>query len=463
MVIQKAHRGRLKLRKEINIVVLAMAFLAFAGCEQVQMDDETKGITVDFMEETVRETVYEGEAYSLIAEVRNEGRYDRPYGKVLLHGFDREIMPFSDLVPGRNVARVNLPEIPAKSEYMPEGGYENIEFSIPRNHIYIPYREPYSPTLVLSTCFYYETNAAPSVCIVPKPSELTSDSPCQPGTVRLQPQGAPVVVRSVEQEIQEGFVNFIVNIENVGGGRVVSPTSEGYDNCPSNLGYEDLNRVRVDLSIPNMPDPECTNEGIARLHNDRGSIHCKFQIRPDSYDRYTREIDTASYTQQLHINLKYYYTNSERKTIKVAKREGVVDERRGDAGREPGLIGDDGEREERVSGVSDSGSETGICRCDGSIHEPCVCLYYGGSEVFCHRSSEADTTVGERNPRFTIYGSDDSIRECGISGYGKTSCGSSKEYELGLGNGERTTINVLGYDENGNVIASQNCIIEREA
>ncbi len=338
MVIQKVPLDRLKLPNKSVLAILVIAFITLTGCIESEVGEGKEGITIEFKSYTVKDTIYEEESYSVVADLRNKGRFDSPYGKVLLHGFDRNIMPFNNLEPNKNMARKSLPDLPAKTMFNPDGGYNTVEFSIPRNHIYVPYKGTYTPTLTLSTCYYYETSAAPTVCIAPKPGELNEDSPCRPETINMESQGAPVAITKIEQEMEDWFVNFILTVENVGSGRVIAHTKEGYDNCPNNLGYDDLNIVKVDMNIPNMQDPVCSNEGLARLSNGKGHIFCRFQIRPDSYDEHRMEIDKDSYTQQARIDLKYYYTTKAEQKITVAKRESISGEVEGGSGDRPDLI-----------------------------------------------------------------------------------------------------------------------------
>ncbi|MFW6383027.1 MAG: hypothetical protein ACOCZQ_00120 [Nanoarchaeota archaeon] len=468
MDTHKAIRGRLKLKNKASIIIIIAILVALSGCEETVEGKGTKGIEIKPELYTVDGIIYENQPLSIEVEARNMGYYDAAYGKIILRGYDREILPFKETLGGENKAKKNLPDLPRRNEYSPEGGFDVVEFEIPENHIRLPYDEPYEPTLTFTSCYFYQTQAAPAVCIVPRPGELTHNSPCQPETINLQSQGAPIAVTKIEQEIKEGFTRFIATIENVGEGRVISPATGSYDNCPTKLSYEDVDKVEVEMSIPGAPPPECTKDGKVTLENDVGKISCEFQISPDSFDAYTGRADATPFTQQLTVNVDYHYMQSVNQQLKVSNRENMRDE--SSSVDRPGLI-DDGKKEngegdeggEEESKVSDASSSP--CNCEAKQghdepDKPCVCLFYDGKEVFCHREGEPDVTFAEKNPKFRVYASSDNVEKCKISGHGSANCGDSVEHNE-LKEGEIKDITISGYDD-GERVASQNCKIKRE-
>ncbi len=467
------------MKNKLFIFILVVALLSLAACEERIEGKGTEGINIKVEPYTVDGVIYENQPLSIEVEARNMGYYDMTYGKIILRGYDREILPFRETVGGKNMARINLPSLPRRTEYRPEGGFDVVEFEIPENHIRLPYDEPYEPTLTFTSCYFYQTEAAPSVCIVPNPRELSPNSPCQPGTINLQSQGAPVAVTKIEQEIMEGFTRFIATIEHVGRGRVISPETDSYDSCPTELSYEDIDRVEVEMSIPGAQPPECTRDGEVMLDNGVGKISCEFQISPDSFDAYTGRADATPFTQQLTVNVNYHYKQSVRQSIKVDKlkqmrdesrpvdRPGLIDDKREINGDDNG-VGDDRTRddEEREDGGRVTDAMLTPCNCEakhgyGAPEGPCVCLFYRGSEVFCHRGDEPDVVISEEKPEFRVYSSDANVDRCEIYRHGSTHCGGLIEYSGELEKGDIDTITVIGY-EDGNTAASQECTIKRE-
>lgn len=435
--------------------------IALTACDERIGGKGTEGINIEVKPYGVDGVIYENEPLNIEVEAKNKGYYDIPYGKVLLRGFDREILPFRNIVSRQNMAKKNLPDLPRRTEYRPEGGFATVEFEIPENHIKLFNDETYNPSLTFTACYFYQTEAGPSVCIVPRPGELTDESPCQPETINLQSQGAPVAVTKVEQEIDEGFARFIATVENLGGGQLISPETRAYDNCPTNLGYEDLDKVEVEMSLPGAPPPECSGDGIVRLEDGKGKVSCEFQITPASFDAYTGRADATPFTQQLTVNVDYHYKESVQHQIKVASRDrmGEISEPKD----RPELIEDD-EDEEEEKRVTDA--MLSPCNCEEyedfeEPDDPCVCLYYKGQEVFCYREAEPDLTLSEENPEFRVYGSHDYVDTCEISQHGSTYCGGLVEYDEGFDEGEEKTLTVIGYDD-GEQVASQKCKIKRE-
>lgn len=441
--------------KEISKLVFILVLLA--GCsETIDEQRSNQGIAVSFID-GMQETVYENQEYKVIAELQNKGEYDAPYGKVVLSGFDKSIMPFSSIRHGQNLAAKDLPPIQGTNEYNREGGFDNVEFSIPKNHITLPYQDPYRPDLSLDVCYYYETIATPRVCIVPDPSKARGDV-CTPGAIDLENQGAPVAITRLEESVMHDFVNFAATIQNVGDGQILAPDQESYESCPNNLKHTNIDSVEVDMEINNMPEPECTNDGKIRLDDGKGTAICKFQIRPDSYDVFTRETKDNPYTKQLKITVKYHYITGTSKKITVEKSIGAGDHD-GDGGESPDWNKESDSNNEQTN----EPTEDTLCDCKpengyDQPHKPCVCLYYDGNEHFCDVEKGSPLKVNEKNPTLTVKTSDPKqVKICGISGYGFDDCGKSIKQDLELTKGKTKKIAVIGQNIEGKTKASQWC------
>ena len=116
--------------KKILTVFLVLSIFFVSSCELVnhpdQIDEEgyrvgKKGIETNFLYNTPGSKIYEKTALDVIVEVRNKGKFSEPYGKVLLYGFDGNIMPFEMLdsqVKGENFIQAALPKVLAKGAYI---------------------------------------------------------------------------------------------------------------------------------------------------------------------------------------------------------------------------------------------------------------------------------------------------------------------------------------------------------
>ncbi|MBN2458000.1 hypothetical protein JXB31_02630 [Candidatus Woesearchaeota archaeon] len=418
------------------ITILSVAIVSCAPTDENTPDMDyrtgTDGISVNFMSGSPPAKVYEKSPLYLVAEVRNQGAFDNnptSLGHVTLHGFDVTAMPFQG-AENNNYVKVPLPAVQGKGAYLNEGGYDTVTFEIDDNALRVPYGDKYEPTLMLSTCYVYRTIATPTVCIIPDPQLLLKNKVCEPRTITMKSQGGPVAVTKVEEEIMRESVNFVITIENVGGGNVISRSSLA--DCPFNLDrYEKLNTVDVTASMRTAKLLSCVPDKSVRLVDGKGTIFCKFALK-----------ETAPYTTPLNIQLDYAYNTNTKRTLEIAKIPGTSS------------YADDSVSESNgyISSGTTGGSES--CQCYGS--DPCVCLYYSGSNYVCSQESIIVDSDGEdsygtyADVAVSVVGSDESVKSCGIDG--KTvACGSSTTIRVH----EYDMVTVAGYGADGQLVASE--------
>jgi hypothetical protein len=268
-----------------------------------------EGVIIAFTEGTPPKKTYENAPFSVIVKVWNKGAYDNPYGRVYLGGFDPASILFSP-------QDQDLPPIQGSSQYLPGGGYDTLEFTA--TQVVVLSGDVYKPTLMASLCYNYMTLATPSVCIVPKPIELLRNKICEPKTITMQSQGAPVAVTRIDEEIMDGAVNFIITVQNVGGGTVVKNDNMG--DCPWNLDYNEIDEVEAKVTIRSIGDGTCTPaSNKIKLVDGKGVMSCMFQIPVQSgYDA-----AQTSYTTPLEIRLSYGYNSNIKKEIEIARIPGT--------------------------------------------------------------------------------------------------------------------------------------------
>lgn len=306
--------------------MLLITLFIISGCELISSNPEQpantkyrsgkQGIEIDFASGSPPSKLYEGDELSVIAEIRNKGAFAEPYGKVVLYGFDSNILPFDGRksVSGNEVNFVEnaLPKIPGKTPYIKEGGYDTIEFNVPENIIELRSGDKYEPTLVISACYHYMTYASETVCLLPDSSSLRRNNVCSPKTITLIDQGGPVAITKIEEEVISDKINFRIYMQDVGGGLLIAP-GEAYGRCPFGLDDSDTNKINVDVSISGLDKPTCTPSNPVSLYKGKGSVLCVF----DTKNKAGQKVVTSSYTTPMEIRLDYHYMDTAKKKIEV--------------------------------------------------------------------------------------------------------------------------------------------------
>ncbi len=438
----------------MRIYAIIFILMILAGCKthdtETNYREGTDGIKMSFVD--IDPVIYEGSPLYVVADLQNKGAFSETYGKVILRGFDPAIMPFEGTDDAK-IVRKTMPEMAGKNPYNPEGGTSSVTFEIPKNHIILQGGEKYEPELVLSTCYYYETLATPKVCIIPDLSNM-DDGVCTPEKIILKDQGAPVAVTKVEQQPMDGYVNFIVTIEDVGSGQVVALSEKAYMNCPHNLKHDDIDEVKVEMSMSNTAKPECTPKEYVRLSGGKGTMMCRFQIRPERVSEYDIENRNDNYEKELNIVVQYNYLEEIKKRIRIEKKPGSNP-----------ATGDHGEPEEDDSKNQDTAGSAGssggyACSCEDD--NVCVCLFIGSATGVCNGDTEKpDFVVDNKDVELAVVGSDCSqIKKCGITGNMKRcddSC--SAKVTVHFDKPDVKKIAVIGSD-GSRILASQYCTIE---
>ncbi len=289
------------------ILGLAIAFASGCGFQRENdyINNEnyatgTEGISINFIKQSIPETIYAGDKLDLQLEVKNKGAYDNPAGKIVIYGFDKDKMYYSE-------TEKELPELMGKKPTAMSGGYDIVTFEA-GNPIELE-GSSYSPTVIASACYYYETIATTPVCVADTPiNPLKDDVICKPGTTMLKSQGAPVAVTAIKESISDNMLHFIVEIKNTGKGTVVSPDFESYDRCPF-LEKDDIDKVKVEIKVNGLGSPEYEPEdGIVRLVDGKGVIYAKFVTR-----------DKSTYESEMRIKLSYFYMSSDKVRLNIEK------------------------------------------------------------------------------------------------------------------------------------------------
>ena len=325
-----------------NFLVLFLIMLMGCAKEPAQekfVKTGTEGIVANFVAGQPPEKIYaepNSPNFDVVLELRNKGGYPEPgkgsgvnglgprFGKIILSGYDSRIINIED-----NVRQdLSTFALEGKSAINPNGGQDIIAFTgnINYNQLNV---NIYEPILQATSCYYYETETGPSICIDPQPFS-TDDKVCQVQDLSLSSQGAPIAITRIDQETFATKTQFRITIQNVGGGEVTDSLEQPDQNqangqnqeiCSSQtLGRDQIDKVRMEFArvstVPLYCGPFVDTSakgasGVVRLINDEGSIICEFPS-----DLYSNKL--TAYTTPLSIKLSYTYrTHTQRKLLIV--------------------------------------------------------------------------------------------------------------------------------------------------
>src|SRR3989344_1120118 len=322
--------------KGFLIFVLILLLLIVSACsskkdpqkELENLRSGNLGLAASFLPNNPPATVHverdEKNEFDIVVEVSNKGAYPQPEdgiklnGKIYLSGYDKDIIMIT--TPSIDLSAL---AIDGKSSINLNGGSDLAVFKASVDHAKLPV-EKYEPILLAAACFDYITTAGPSVCIDPDPYvTIKQKKVCQPGTVPLSSQGAPIAVVRVDTEAFAAKTQFKITIKNVGNGEVLK--SQGSDQSvlqkcdpygSARIGREDVDKVYLQEVMlgnsaldcwPFADEPVKSASGFIRLLNGEGSIIC--EISKQNYAS-----TNAAYTSPLKISLNYgYKINAERK------------------------------------------------------------------------------------------------------------------------------------------------------
>ncbi len=315
--------GRKSGFKLVHLLMFILALFLLASCNRVAAGEKpidtatalkmvqtgTQGIETKLLQNSPPPMIYDQNELIAILEVNNKGNHDVLSQECFVQatGFDKNIIKGGfDLPHSCNENQGGALE--GKNVYNVEGGSNQIEFrstdvSLP-NGVF-----DYTTTLNFVSCYNYQTRANPVVCVDPLFYQVTSQQKnCIPKDVGMGGgQGAPVGVTYVGVQMAGGKAVFNINIQNVGGGRVLSNYADIRNCGEASLEYTDLDKVAYTVQWSSGIPLNCKPlDGFVRLNNNNGKIVCSTEI-PSTY----------AYETPLSITLDYNYIKSFTKQVKI--------------------------------------------------------------------------------------------------------------------------------------------------
>lgn len=283
----------------------------FAGePEQAQsalemVNSGTRGVTVNFGQGTPASTIFDTQDFYMILDVANQGTMDLDANSCFIQvaGHDTGIMP------GMATAQ-SCGDIEGKSEFLPEGGYDYLEFRT--NGINLPDGAfEYKPSLNVIWCYNYETTAMATVCVDPGFYQITEEQKsCITQDVAMGGgQGAPIAVSMVGVENVAGKAVLEFTVRNVGGGQLLSPYAD-IKNCGgTGLDYDDFDTMVYDIDFSGGSLVKCSpRDNTLRLVNGQGKIICTYDID-----------GTTAFETPVIVNLQYSYMENIKQQISIVK------------------------------------------------------------------------------------------------------------------------------------------------
>jgi len=270
----------------------------------------TAGVETTLMANFPPALLYDNNELIAILDVKNRGSHDIELGDCFIQvtGFDPNIIRggFDVSIPCTGLEGT----LEGKNVYNTQGGATQLELH--STDIRLPEGIfEYNPMLNFVTCYNYHTIASPSICIDPLYNQVVNmQKTCTPKSVSLGGgQGGPVGVSYVNVQMMGSRATFEINVQNMGGGKVMSPTSDIRDCGKSSIQRTDLDKVMYKVEMSSGMPLSCKpTDGYVRLTGNSGKIICSATIP-----------DTAAYETPLKIDLDYNYMTSFTKTIKIVK------------------------------------------------------------------------------------------------------------------------------------------------
>ncbi|MCF7861401.1 hypothetical protein K9M79_04060 [Candidatus Woesearchaeota archaeon] len=262
-----------------------------------------EGVSVSFVSKMPPTTVYADDCtdeecktspYAFYLKIKNSGAHSlSSSGSIYLSGFNTALV--------ENMPKTfNLPDLSGKSREFPDGEEsvekidEDVVFKIPKN------TDTYDLTLLANACYSYKTYSTSQICVDPDPTR-NSDDACFASDIKMSDgQGAPIAVSGVQIDSSLNRVLLIIDIKNVGGGKVIKDISE----CPSpKLSSQDIVNIESVKLAGEEIDCKVTE---LRMSDKEGKLYCSIDTT-----------GTSAYYSLLELTLNYGYIKSVASTISV--------------------------------------------------------------------------------------------------------------------------------------------------
>jgi len=320
---------RLKQIKRIIQIVFIFLLLTICSCKggirtttprYKDIYKGTEGLSMDFMENSPPQEVYEEDEFPVIIELENKGTSDINHG-YLIFSLEKDYMDIIrwheknlDGIVDETKAMFSL-----KGNSLEREGDKKVVYANVKAKKLEAESEVHTSAVRVISCYDYETKVVEDVCVDTDPYNLKpAKKPCKLKKLKLSSQGAPLAVTEIEQKIlSQGdriIPSYMITIKNKGKGQVYE-YGKSYEACSSlNLFSSELrgffNKVNVKVNLGDKK-LRCDKEWLYLDENGEGKIRCKLE------EGVSESIST--YLTTLNIVLSYGYTQTIAKDVEIKK------------------------------------------------------------------------------------------------------------------------------------------------
>ena len=282
-----------------SMTLLLTLVLLLGSCQQQAGTDTTSsvwiggsgGLSASFEQIGTSTEIYEDEAFPVVVFLQNQGEFTLHANEIELKIKGISESDFS----GIDFEKTNSDQIDKISEYLPEGGYERVNFgdasyqgltgTFYDANIYLEYTYPYATYIAIPGVCFKEDLRDERVCDVSATkTAYASAAPIQIGTVTEKPYGS-------------GKIYLEIPVYNSGNGRAKAYAGDDFSSIYDIVGFS--------VETPGM---ECTSRG------DPSVIRMARKTIDSAADAQTTVICTSDtlekgslFTRQVDITLTYYY------------------------------------------------------------------------------------------------------------------------------------------------------------
>lgn len=301
--------------KKLAVFVLLLITACSSGGEVTQKGAVTtdfrvgsEGVRISFVPGVPADRLFDNEEFNALLDVENRGAYDvgQAGDRVYLTGFDNRV------ITGIPATGVPIPPLEGKNQFNPVGSKDTVTF---KGNIGKITGDIIPQSLLATACYRYQTEATTNVCIDPDPfSPGVRTKVCEPGSVSLGTQGAPIAVDRIDVEPRRGKTGFRISIANVGTGTAFRNDASALGRCNpqermqfNEVDFVEVTDVKVGgVSIRSSCRP--LDRGHVRLDSSggQGQFHCELTTS-----------GSATFLSPITVTLTYGYRDSVQQPITI--------------------------------------------------------------------------------------------------------------------------------------------------